>query len=310
MFIYLYIYIFEYFICLFYMPRYYSKKNNKRFTSRKNLSRKHKSNNKYLNKKYSNKKGGSLTASLAGSLKSLMPSLSIIKSDKFDKKKLEKYIYELSDLSIKDSFEFKKIIRKIKEKSMKEELINTKILSYRLLFILYNNGTIDKKNQDNKIVRKILKIINQLSKNKEVFGNDNILKQIKVNLRQIFSIEKTKEDEYPHLLKLYQFIDKLYNKKFKQTIESTTNTLVKTVESELNNEPYSLLKSPNNIDKEELQSLLQEIDIERRMDGIKQFLQEQEWKRLEERLAALKQPGGGRKRKYIKSKKNKKLLLV
>ena len=295
------------------MPRYYSKKNNKRFNSRKNLSRKHKSNNKYLNKKYSNKKGGSLTARLTGSLKSLMPSLSILKSDKFDKKKLEKYIYELSELSIKDSFEFKKIIIKIKEKSLKEELINKKILSYRLLFILYNNGTKDEKAQDNKIVRKILKIlkiINKLSKNNEAIVNVNILKQIKVNLRHIFSIEKTKEDEYPHLLKLYQFIDKLYNKKFKQTMESTTNTLVKTVESELNNEPYSLLKSPNNIDEEELQSLLREIDIERRMDGLKQFLQEQEWERLEARLSALRQPGGGRQRKYIKSKKNKKLLLV
>ena len=127
------------------MPRYYSKKNNKRFTSRKNLSRKHKSNNKYLNKKYSNKKGGSLTASLKSlknfkSLKSLTPILSIIKSDKFNKKKLKKYIYELSKLCFKDAVEFKLNLGEIKEKSLKKELINTKILSYRLLFILYNNG--------------------------------------------------------------------------------------------------------------------------------------------------------------------------
>lgn len=287
------------------MARYYSKKNNKRFTSRKNLSRKHKSNKKYLNKKFSNKKGGSLTARLAGSLKSLMPSLSISKSDRFDKKKLDKYISQLSKLCSEDALEFKLNLIKIKDKSQKEQLINTKIVSYRLLFILYNNGTLRKEEQDNEIVLSILKIINQLSKNNEVFGNDIILKQIKVNLRQIFRIGNTKESDYPHLLKLYQFIDKLYNKKIIKTMESTTNTLVKTVKSELNNEPYSLLNSPNNIDEDELQSLLQEIDIERRMDGLKQFLQKQELKRLEDRLAALRQPGGGRKRKYIKSKNNK-----
>lgn len=298
------------------MPRYYSKKNNKRFTSRKNLSRKHKSNKKYSNKKITNKKGGSLTSRLAGSLKSLMPSLSISrslsvsKSDKFDKKKLDKYLSQLSKLCSKDAVEFKLNLIKIKDKSQKEQLIYTKIVSYRLLFILYNNGTIRKEEQDNKIVKKILKIINQLSKNNEVIGNDIILKQIKMNLRQIFSIDKTKVNEYVDLLKLYQFIDKLYHKKINQTMESTTNTLVKTVESELNNEPYNLIKSPNNIDEEELQSLLREIDIEKRMDDLKQFLQEQEWERLEARLSALRQPGGGRQRKYIKSKKNKKLLFV
>jgi hypothetical protein len=247
---------------------------------------------------------------LSSSLRSLVPSLSVSKSNRFDQKKLDKYIYQLTKLCSEDAVEFKSNLRIIKDKSQKEQVINTKIVSYRLLFILYNNGTLRKEEQDNEIVRKILKIINQLSKNNEVFGNDIILKQIRVNLRQIFSIDKTKESDYPHLLKLYQFIDKLYHKKITQTMESTTNTLVKTVKSELNNEPYSLLNSPNNIDEDELQSLLQEIDIERRMDGLKQFLQEQELKRLEDRLAALRQPGGGRKRKYIKSKKNKKLLLV